>query len=110
MRLILLIFLIVCSDGFRIRIHKRSNKLLLFETHFDNEMINGISVILMTMPHLIKAKNGNCDRDEDCSSIQRCCKIGYKKYCCDPNNFIYLDYAFNKEYISPNNINISNIY
>ena len=47
-------------------------------------------------------EGGNCKKDDDCPLIMRCCKVGTNNYCCSPNNFVYLEYADNKQFISTN--------
>ena len=43
--------------------------------------------------------NEICKTDDDCPLIMRCCEIGHDNYCCTPNNFVKLTYAFQNQEI-----------
>jgi len=99
---VLLFFLLLCSDAFRKSsiVPRRCNKLS--DTYLDNDLINGLGIVAITVPQIIKQYNGNCNIDNDCPLMQRCCKVVDKKYCCNPNNYLNIDYAYNKQFMSYN--------
>ena len=47
-----------------------------------------------TIPFIFRNRD-NCEDDEDCPFIMKCCIIGLEKYCCSPNNYIKLEPAYN---------------
>ena len=48
---------------------------------------------------IIFRNNEPCQNDDDCPYIMRCCQIGDNKFCCTPNNYNKLEYAYIKELI-----------
>ena len=78
-----------------------SKKNVLYDNYFNNDLINGLGIAIVTLPSLLK-EGERCYKDEDCPFIMKCCKIGSNNFCCSPNNFISLDLAYNKQFISNN--------
>lgn len=50
--------------------------------------------LIGTIPFIFRNRD-NCEVDEDCPFIMKCCIIGLEKYCCTPNNYIKLEPAYN---------------
>ena len=47
-------------------------------------------------------RNGEfCKTDMDCPGLMKCCVIGNDRYCCTPNNYIKLEYAYIYNFIPP---------
>ena len=98
----ILLFFLLCSHALRkIPIKPMRNSKLL-DTYLDNDLINGLGIVAITVPNIIRQQNQNCNTDNDCPWLQRCCKIGDNRFCCNANNFLYIDYAYNKQFISYN--------
>lgn len=57
------------------------------------------SVTIFSMLPMIFRNNEICENEEDCPYIMRCCQIGEEKFCCTPNNYIKLEYAYVKKVI-----------
>ena len=56
-----------------------------------------LTPLLLLIPTMSR-HNEICKTDDDCPMIMRCCEIGEDKYCCTPNNFVKMNYAYqNKE-------------
>ena len=98
----LLLFFLLCSHAFRKIPIKSMRNTKVLDTYLDNELINGLSIVAVTIPAFINQHKGNCNIDNDCPLMQRCCKVGENKYCCNPNNYLNIDYAYNKQFISYN--------
>jgi len=98
---ILLLFLL-CSNAFIKTPIKKKINIKLYDTYLDNDLINGLGIVAVTIPVFINQHKGNCNIDNDCPLMQRCCKVGENKYCCNPNNYLNIDYAYNKQFISYN--------
>lgn len=45
----------------------------------------------LVLPKIKIKKKNNCNVDEDCIGIQRCCRVYSDTFCCSPNNFVYLE-------------------
>jgi hypothetical protein len=78
-----------------------TKKIKLQDNYFNNDLVNGLGIVILSIPTIMK-EGGNCKKDDDCPLIMRCCKVGTNNYCCSPNNFVYLEYADNKQFISTN--------
>lgn len=50
--------------------------------------------IIGALPFIFRNRD-NCEDDEDCPFIMKCCIIGLDKYCCSPNNYVKLEPAYN---------------
>lgn len=50
--------------------------------------------LLGAIPFLFRNRD-DCQNDDDCPFIMKCCIIGIEKYCCSPNNYIKLDPVYN---------------
>ncbi len=95
-----LFLLLTCVSAF-VNIPKMSKKNVLYDNYFNNDLINGLGIAIVTLPSLLK-EGERCYKDEDCPFIMKCCKIGSNNFCCSPNNFISVDLAYNKQFISNN--------
>lgn len=101
MRVLLFLLVLSCDAFVNVLIKsKKCNKLC--DTYLDYELMNGLGIAVITIPKFIKHKTGNCNIDNDCPWMQRCCKVGDNKYCCNPNNYLNVDYAHNKQISSYN--------
>ena len=50
--------------------------------------------LIGAIPYVFR-NHDNCENDDDCPLIMKCCIIGIEKYCCSPNNYIQLHNAYN---------------
>jgi len=64
--------------------------------HNNNEYVNILGFTLLLIPIILR--NGEiCTSDFDCPyKLMKCCQIGNIKYCCTPDNFIKLEFAYTK--------------
>ena len=70
----------------------------MYPNHNVNNIVPAFVTILSALPIIFK-NNEPCQNDVDCPYIMRCCQIGEEKFCCSPNNYIKLEYAYAKEII-----------
>ena len=63
------------------------------------DYLTNLTPLMLLIPSITR-HNDECERDEDCALIMRCCEVGVKKYCCTPNNFVKLKSSYLPEAIS----------
>lgn len=63
------------------------------------DYITNLTPLLFLIPTMTR-HNEICKDDEDCPMIMRCCEVGTNKYCCTPNNFVKMSYAFHNQDIN----------
>ena len=63
------------------------------------DYLTNLTPLMLMIPTLCR-HNDNCEKDDDCALIMRCCEVGVKKYCCTPNNFVELKPSYLPEAIS----------
>tara|TARA_Y100000816_G_C25841507_1_gene439760 strand:+ start:89 stop:406 length:318 start_codon:yes stop_codon:yes gene_type:complete len=97
----IIFFYLLINIGYAFIQKPIQKKMRLQDNYFDNDLVNGLGIVILSLPSLMK-EGGNCKVDDDCPFIMRCCKVGTKNYCCSPNNFISVDLAYNKQFISKN--------
>ena len=98
----ILLYLILLQFGYAfVRTQNKKTKLKIQDNNIDTDIINGIGIIIMSLPTLMR-QGGNCKNDDDCPFIMRCCKLGINNYCCSPNNFVSVDLAYIEQFISTN--------
>ena len=96
MKLLNLLFISGFGFGFLNHFDK-SNLIIDFPTEND-DLIKICGTMLLSLPIIFR--NGEkCKSDNDCPSIMKCCQIGNYKYCCTPNNYVKLEFAYVKNYI-----------
>lgn len=71
---------------------------LPIQNHNYNNIIPTVATIFSMLP-IIFRNNQPCQNEDDCPYIMKCCQIGDNKFCCTPNNYIKLEYAYVKEII-----------
>ena len=64
-----------------------------------NDVLVSISALGYILPKYFKQEK-ICKEDDDCPDIMRCCEVGIKKFCCSPNNYVKLNFAFQNQQIS----------
>jgi hypothetical protein len=99
MKLFLLLSIICIANSFISKPIQK--KIKLQDNYLNNDLVNGLGIVILSIPTIMK-EGGNCKKDDDCPLTMRCCKVGANNYCCSPNNFVYLGYADNKQFISTN--------
>ncbi len=62
------------------------------------DYLTNLTPLLLLIPTMTR-HNEICQTDDDCPLIMRCCEIGQDKYCCTPNNFVKMSYAFQNQEI-----------
>lgn len=98
----ILLYLLLLQLGYAfIRTQNKKVKIKLQDNYLNNDLVNGLGIVILSIPAIMK-EGGNCKKDDNCPLIMRCCKVGTNNYCCSPNNFVYLGYADNKQFISTN--------
>lgn len=88
LKLLLLSFVAFPMQNFRI-----NNADIDFNNQLNN-VLTSVAAIGYLIPKMLKV-NEPCKDDEDCPLIMKCCEVGDSNYCCSPNNFIKLKYAYN---------------
>lgn len=65
----------------------------------DDNLIKFLGFTLLSLPYIFR--NGEiCESDTDCPhKFMKCCQIGNYKYCCTPNNYIKLEFAYAKKFV-----------
>ena len=98
----ILLYLLLLQLGYAfIMTQNKKLKIKLQDNYLNNDLVNGLGIVILSIPAIMK-EGGNCKKDDDCPLIMKCCKVGTNNYCCSPNNFVYLEYADNKQFISTN--------
>ena len=87
------------------KIYHNKHSNILYDTQIINEetineFVKGLGFVILTTSTFTK-HGGNCNIDDDCPNIMRCCQVATRKYCCSPNNYINLEPAYIKQYIEP---------
>ena len=59
-----------------------------------NNVLTSVAAVGYLIPRFLKL-NEPCKKDDDCPLVMRCCEVGDTNYCCTPNNFVKLKYAYN---------------
>ncbi len=100
-RLVFLLFLTFQNKN------KNLNKVKITQEDLDfnnqlNQIVLSSAALGYLIPKILK-KGEYCEKDDDCPLIMRCCEVGKYNYCCTPNNFVKLTYAF-----APQNIDSKN--
>lgn len=57
------------------------------------DYLTTLTPLLLLIPKIMR-HDEICKKDDDCPLIMRCCEVGTNKYCCTPNNFVKMNYAF----------------
>jgi hypothetical protein len=94
MKFIKLLFI----SGFGFTSHLDKTNFIINLPTENNDIIKVFGLILLSLP-IIYRNNDKCNVDDDCPYIMKCCQIGNVNYCCTPNNYIKLEYAYIKNYI-----------
>lgn len=105
MYLPILLLLSIYSQAFIISNNKKITKLYLHQEDINN-FATFTGIILLARPFYIKRKG--CQTHHDCPFIMKCCGIGSTNFCCNPNNFIKLNYAYAFQQIQNNNLHNEN--
>lgn len=104
MRLIgsLLIGCIFLANAFINQRVSVKNKPLYSQLNIDDDSLttiaNGVGLMTLYLPTIMR-HNEACSTDEDCPFIMRCCELGQHNFCCTPNNYIKLSYAYSNQFI-----------
>ena len=51
------------------------------------KVVAGLITVCAIIP-IVMYEIENCEEDEDCPFIMRCCVYGTTHYCCRPNNYV----------------------
>tara|TARA_B100000424_G_C22936298_1_gene498217 strand:+ start:1244 stop:1555 length:312 start_codon:yes stop_codon:yes gene_type:complete len=62
------------------------------------DYLTNLTPLLLLIPKIMR-HDEICKNDDDCPLIMRCCEVGTNKYCCTPNNFVKMSYAFQDQEI-----------
>ena len=104
MRLIvgLLIGCIFVANAFVNQRASVKNKPLYSQLNLDEDSLstiaNGVGIITLYLPTIMR-HNEPCSTDDDCPFIMRCCELGEHHFCCTPNNYITMAYAYRNQFI-----------
>lgn len=102
-KLLLILFINKNTNKINTNINYKNNLKIISNENISENIFNTntLALLFIMLPYIYK--NGeNCNTDDDCPHIMRCCKIGTDNYCCTPNNYIKLEYAYIKNYIKNN--------
>ena len=103
MNIVKLLLILFINKKINTNINYKNNlKIISNENlNMNYNIYDTIALLFVMLPYIYK--NGeNCNTDDDCPHIMRCCKIGTYNYCCTPNNYIKMEYAYIKNYIKNN--------
>ena len=78
------------------------NNPLYSQFNLDDESLstiaNGVGIMTLYLPTIMR-HNEPCSTDDDCPFIMRCCELGEHQFCCTPNNYIKMAYAYSNQFV-----------